>query len=82
MCRLQVSEVLQRLEKQMDNQSLEPSPEHSDMIRRMLSMGVYRYLKLPLPACIAEDTSDAAVVRRWHGDIARVRTKKVRGPLV
>lgn len=78
-------EVLQRLERQMESQSLDPAAEHADMIRRMLSTGVYRYLKLPLPSCIAEDRSDASVVRRWHGDLVQtssVRTKKVKGPIV
>ena len=70
-------EVLQRLEKQMDSQSLDPSTESADMIRRMLSMGVYRYLKRPLPSCIAEDSSDAPLVRKWHAHTTSIRTKKV-----
>lgn len=61
-------QALQRVEKQVDTQSLDPSPEHADMIKRMLSMGLYRYLKVAAPSCIADDTSDSSVVRRWHGE--------------
>jgi hypothetical protein len=65
---VQVMEGLTRLEKRMDSQSLDPAPEHADMLKRMLSIGLYRYLRIPVPECIKEDNGDTSVVRRWHGE--------------
>jgi hypothetical protein len=65
------------MEKQLDGLSLDSSSEHADAIRRMLSLGLYRYLKFPIPACIAEDEADATVVRRWHGEAVQEGAERV-----
>lgn len=82
---LQVLAVLWRLEKQMNSLSLDPSTEHADVIKRMLSMGLYRYLNMPIPSCIAEDSAGATMVRRWHGQPIQTnaaRSKKVQGSVL
>lgn len=64
------------MERKLDNHSLDTTTENVDTIKRMLSMGLYQYLKLPVPACIAEDVVESSTVRRWSADATKHQSFK------
>jgi hypothetical protein len=73
---MQLIEHLVRFKRQVESKTLEPAQEHPHTLNRMLSRGVCRYLKQPVPKCISEEHADATRLRHWNRDVLQDGTAR------
>lgn len=72
---VQVQDEMERVSQHLEKQTVpEPLQGHADMLKRILSTGIYPVLKKPIPECIAEDQADGSTVRQWPRDLLEERT--------
>lgn len=63
---LQALEGLERCQNFLESQTIPDLPrDNAQVLKRMISTGIYQYLKQPVPACITEDQWDGSTVREW-----------------
>lgn len=78
----QILPKMRRMGRYVQRPGLGIPPDNMEPLKRMLSVGLLVYLKVPLPECVTEDALDMSQILNWSADVSQDKhRKKVRSEL-